>query len=77
MNCKEATLLIEQKAEKPLPPILWLKLKYHQMKCKVCAYYETQSRLLAKALNQSKSKHKNEELKSLEEKILKKVLKDD
>jgi hypothetical protein len=77
MDCKEATLLIEQKAEKRLSPVLLLKLKVHQVMCKVCAYYETQSKLIAKALHQNQEVEDTEVLKSLKEKIMKRVIEDE
>ncbi|OGX87909.1 hypothetical protein BEN47_10285 [Hymenobacter lapidarius] len=47
LNCQQATLLLERRADEPLPASTRARLRTHLELCPLCQRYEVQSRLLA------------------------------
>lgn len=47
-NCQQATLLIERRADEPLPPKTRFQLWAHLRLCPYCRRYEVQSALISR-----------------------------
>ena len=50
LSCEEMAPLLSRELERPLPPLRWLAVRLHLVRCGLCARYREQLRLLRAAL---------------------------
>ena len=78
LSCLKATELIEKKLNFKLSGKEKLQLKVHKMMCTACTYYEGQSVLIEKSLNNSQQKNNYKiDLENFKSSIIEKIEEDD
>ena len=51
LSCEEMAPLLSRELERPLPPLQWLAVRLHLVRCGLCARYREQLRLLRLAVH--------------------------
>ena len=50
ISCRDASRLISQLQDGPIPPGQWLRIRLHLLWCEACASFERQLKLLHEAM---------------------------